>query len=100
MDVSVTDTRKVSFPPTHGVFSLGCSFYLRIWILLLFSSSQTHWRIQGAPPAPPPPQQDQFLSFLHMFLPKSVRIGGWRPPPERVGAPPTGNPGSATAETY
>ena len=37
------------------------------------------------PPPPPPPQQDQFLSFLHMFLPKSVRIGGWRP--QRVGAP-------------
>ena len=28
-----------------------------------------------------PPQQDQFLSFLHTFLPKSVRIGGWHPPP-------------------
>ena len=46
-----------------------------------------HWRIQGAPPAPPPPppppQQDQFLSFLHTFLPKSVRIGGWRPPTGR-----------------
>ena len=31
--------------------------------------------------APPPPQQDQFLSFSHTFLPKSVCIGGWRPPP-------------------
>ena len=38
----------------------------------------------------PPPQQDPFLSFAHTFLLKSVRIGGWRPPP-------TGNPGSATA---
>ena len=27
-----------------------------------------------------PSQQDQFLSFLHTFLPKSVRVGGWRPP--------------------
>ena len=44
------------------------------------------------------PQQDQFLSFSHTFSPKSVRIGGWRPPPQRVGAPPTGNPGSATAD--
>ena len=35
----------------------------------------------GAPPAhAPSPQQDQFLSFLHMFLPKSVRVRGWRPP--------------------
>ena len=46
----------------------------------------THWRIQGAPPAPPP-QQDQFLSFSHMFLPKSIHIGGRRPPPQLVGAP-------------
>ena len=46
-----------------------------------------HWRIQGALPAPP--VQDQFLSFLHTFLPKSACVGGWRPP--------TGNPGSATA---
>ena len=36
----------------------------------------------------PPPQQVQFLSFSHMFSPKSVRVGGRRPP--------TGNPGSAT----
>ena len=27
-----------------------------------------------------PPQQDQFLSFLHMFSLKSVRVGGWHPP--------------------
>ena len=27
-----------------------------------------------------PPQQDQFLSFSHMFLLKSVCIGGWCPP--------------------
>ena len=27
-----------------------------------------------------PPQQDQFLSFSHMFSPKSVRIRGWHPP--------------------
>ena len=54
-----------------------------------------HWRIQGAPPPPTPPQQDQFLSFLHTFLLKSVRIEGWRPP-QRVSAPSTENPGSAT----
>ena len=47
---------------------------------------------RGAPPAPP--QQDQFLLFSHMFLPKSVRIRGWHPP---MGwCPPMGNPGSAT----
>ena len=34
----------------------------------------------GAPPAHAPPQQNQFLSFSHTFLPKSVPIGGWHPP--------------------
>ena len=45
----------------------------------------------------PPPQQDQFLSFSHMFLPKSVCIGGWHPPMGQHPPPPMGNPGSATA---
>ena len=27
----------------------------------------------------PPPEQDQILSFLHMFSPKSTCVGGWRP---------------------
>ena len=54
-----------------------------------------HWWIQGALPAHTPPQQDQFLLFLHMFLPKSVPIRGWCP---LMGwHPPMGNPGSATA---
>ena len=42
----------------------------------------------GAAGAPPPPQQDQFLLFSHMFLPKSVHVGGWRPPMGR--RPPNG----------
>ena len=41
-----------------------------------------------------PPQQDQFLSFLHTFLLKSVCVGGWHPPMGRH--PPMGNPRSAT----
>ena len=41
-----------------------------------------------------PPQQDPILSFSHTFLPKSTHVGGRCPP--RLGAPPTGNPGSAT----
>ena len=60
--------------------------------IILFLMVRHHWRIQGAPPAPPPPpppQQDPFLSFLHTFLPKSVRIGGWRPP-TGWRPPPTG----------
>ena len=28
-----------------------------------------------------PSQQDQFLSFSHMFSLKSVCVGGWCPPP-------------------
>ena len=50
----------------------------------------------------PPPQQDQILSFLHMFSPKITCVGGWRPlqrglapPPPPPPPPPTGNPGSA-----
>ena len=39
--------------------------------------------------APPPPQQDPILSFLHMFLPKSTHVGG-RHPPQQLGAPPNG----------
>ena len=46
------------------------------------------------------PQQDQFLSFSHTFSPKSVRIRGWRPPPNGSAPPPTGNPGSATGIRY
>ena len=54
-----------------GKYQNGC--YLK-------TISQNHWQIQGAPPAHAPPQQDQFLSFSHTFLPKSVCVGGWCPP--------------------
>ena len=47
------------------------------------------------PACAPPPQQDQFLSFSHMFLPKSVGIRGWHPP-NGLAPPQMGNPGSAT----
>ena len=51
--------------------------------------SQSHWQIQGALLArPPPPQQDPFLLFLHTFSPKSVHVGGWRPPPPTGRRPP------------
>ena len=36
----------------------------------------------------PSSQRDPIFSVLHKFLPKSTRVGGWRPP--------TGNPGSTT----
>ena len=54
-----------------------------------------HWQIQGGRHGTCSPQQDQFLSFSHTFLLKSVCVGGWHPP-QWVGAPPMGNPGSAT----
>ena len=49
------------------------------------------WRIyiQKFPACAPPPQQDQILSFLHMFSPKSACVRGWCPlqrglaPPQR-----------------
>ena len=43
-----------------------------------------------------PPLQDQILSFLHTFLPKSTHVGGPHPPQWVHAPPPTGNPGPAT----
>ena len=59
------------------------------------SVADLHTKVSGMCP----PQQDQILSFLHMFSPKSTCVRGWQPlqwglaPPP----PPTGNPGSAPA---
>ena len=45
-----------------------------------------------------PPLWDPILLFLQTFLLKSACVGDPRPPPTlQVHAPPTGNPGSATA---
>ena len=44
-----------------------------------------HTKVSGTRP----PQQDQILSFLHMFSPKSACVGGWRPH-QRGLAPPNG----------
>ena len=49
----------------------------------------------GGAASAPPPKQDQFFSFLHTFLPKSVCVRGQHPP-QWVSTPPTENPGSAT----
>ena len=62
--------------------------------------NNSHWQIQGwhrwhVLPLSPAPQLDPILSFLHTFLPKSARVGGWRLP-QWLSAPPIGNPGSAT----
>ena len=46
-----------------------------------------HWQIRGGNAGI---QQDQFLSFLHTFSPKKCMRRSWRPPPQRVGAPPHG----------
>ena len=37
---------------------------------------------------PPHPQRDPVISFLHMFSPKSARVGGRRPSPSNGSAPP------------
>ena len=36
----------------------------------------------------PPPPQDQILSFLHMFSPKSTCVGGWCPLQREILDPP------------
>ena len=41
-----------------------------------------HWQIQGAPLVLPP-ILDPILSISHTFLPKSTRVTGWHPPPQR-----------------
>ena len=51
----------------------------------------------GSPGAPPLPQWDPILLFLHMFSTKSSHFRHWRPPPPNVVGPPMGNPRSATA---
>ena len=50
----------------------------------------------GVPPARAPPLRVQVLSFWHTNFSKQSHLGSWCPPYE-VGAPPTGNPGSAAA---
>ena len=50
----------------------------------------------GGAPLAHAPIQVQILSFWHTNFSKRSHLGSWRPPYE-VGAPPTGNPGSATA---
>ena len=42
----------------------------------------THWRIQGAPPAAPPPKV-QILSFWHKKFSKHSCLGSWHPSPLR-----------------
>ena len=43
------------------------------------------------------PLWDPILLFLHTFSPKSTQVGGPHPPNGCTPPPPTGNPGSATA---
>ena len=42
-----------------------------------YTVADLHTKVSGA--RAPPPQQDQILSFLHMFSPKSACVGGWHP---------------------
>ena len=57
------------------------------------------WRIQGAPPARAPPYRSRFFRFdIQIF--RNIAASGVGVPPYEVGAPPTGNPGSATANLH
>ena len=74
---------KKNFFPTKKIFS---GIFSRTEFCL---ELHTHWWIWGVPPVhAPPPQQDPFLSFSHMFLLKSVRIGGRHPSNGSVPPPP------------
>ena len=61
-------------------------------------SDSNQWRIyiQKFPARPPPPTGPNSFIFTYVFTEKCLcrRLA---PPPTRVGAPPTGNPGSALA---
>ena len=77
---------------------------LRIWrettrdtqIASQITSISTQWRIyiQKLPAPPPPPTGPNSFVFTYVFTEKHLcqRLA---PPPTRVGAPPTENPGSA-----
>ena len=43
--------------------------------LLPLAVADLHTKVSGACP----PQQDQILSFLHMFSQKSASVRGWHP---------------------
>ena len=59
----------------------GCGLLQKKFVCIFIGGSRgRRWRA--------PPQQDQFLSFSHTFSPKSVRIGGWRPPQREILDPP------------
>ena len=75
-------------PMDKSTLSVGDQHESGIW----YGTGRSRWAcLAHAPP------WDPILLFLHTFLAKSARVGGPRPPPpQRVHAPPTGNPGSAT----
>ena len=48
--------------------------YIQAYISI-YAVADLHTKVPGVRP----PQQDQILSFLHMFSPKSTCVRGWRP---------------------
>ena len=52
---------------------VSCNFLFSYHLKSAMADLQT--KVSGTPS----PQQDQNLSFLHVFLPKSAHVGGWRP---------------------
>ena len=75
----------------HGI-ALHVSYYTDQLIEIQTSGGSTYKSFRRAPS----PQQDQILSFLHMFSPKSTCVRGWHPLQRGLAPPPPmGNPGSA-----
>ena len=76
--------RILANPPQYDATLLCYICIVCKHLITVFSGGSTYksfWRT-------PPPQQDQILSFLHMFSLKSTCVGGWRPLQLGLAPPP------------
>ena len=86
---SRSEQHWVMYPPPSPKFKVG----IRVWMKYITQQRQIQeWRRRT------PPQRGPILSFWHKFPSKSARIRGRCPLPQWLGAPLTGNPGSAAAQ--
>ena len=106
-----TDTQyeNITFPHTRAVimfttlfhsFNLSTPHLLssRNLLNMILKSNLPYTNIGGSRGHPPPPTGSISFLFTHVFAKKCTRRRSV--PPQRVGAPPTGNPGSATDKHY